>query len=656
MIKKLFAWLKKSPTRPGDTGLFDPYLPVTSLKPLSADYRTNELEEPSVADQSLPEEEIAKGDNFLAFKLIVAVILTVFLVRLVVLQISQGQANYALAEGNRLKTELVPAPRGLIYDKNGVALVQNVPSFAVGFQVADLPKKADRPALYAQIGAVLNLDAKSVEQKITGVQNEDVAVLLDGLTRDQALTYELRVNGITGIEVVTQAARQYSSMPSTGQILGYVGKINADEEKARPELLPSSTIGKSGLEQSYDQYLQGISGAETIEVDSQNHAVRSVSSKPAEPGKSLILSLDSKLQAVTAQALSESIQKSGAVNGAAVAIDVRTGDVLALVSIPDFDANAFADPTKQAERQQILTNPDSPLLNRAIAGQYPSGSTIKPVYASAALAEKVISPTTKIDTSAGKIVVGNWTFSDWKTHGIADVKQAIAESNNIFFYTIGGGNGPIGGLGVSRLDKYLTKFGFGKPTGIDIVGEASGLVPTPDWKQKTQGSAWYLGDTYNLSIGQGDLLVTPLQMANATATIANGGTIYAPKLVKTILNNDGTVDKQISPRITQTNVVGDDVLSTVRDGMRLTVTGGSGRSLNDLPIPVAAKTGTAQFDIAKVKTHSWFTAFAPYGNPEIAVTVIVEGGGEGYAVAAPVAKDMLEQYFNLPLTPIVPAP
>jgi penicillin-binding protein 2 len=563
-----------------------------------------------------------------------------------------------LAEGNRLRTEQIAAPRGLFYDRNGIALVQNIPSFSVDLRMADLPRKdPDRATSINQIADILSMDRVALATQVSNSKDKESITLLDRLNRDQALSYELKLQGIKGVSLTITPIRQYSSVPSLGPILGYIGKLNEEEANQRPDLLPTSYIGKAGLEKTYDQYLQGQSGIDTVEVDSLNRVVRSVGSTPALVGQSVILGIDAKLQELAATALMESINKAQAKSGAVVVMDPQSGEIRAMVSIPSYDNNIFSFSSLSDERQKVLTDPLSPLLNRAIAGQYPSGSTIKPFVAAAALQEKVITSSTKIDTSAGKIVVGQWTFPDWKVHGTADVKQAIAESNNIFFYTMGGGNGNIGGLGADRLDKYLNKFGFGEKTGIDLPGEAAGLVPTPDWKKKVKKESWYIGDTYNLAIGQGDLLVTPLQMARATAAIANGGKLMKPMLVHSVLGNGSTNDTVLSSQIMVNQVADADVIETVRQGMRQTVLTGSAKSLNTLPVETAAKTGTAQYnDLAKDKTHSWFTAFAPYDKPEIAIAVIVEGGGEGYLVAEPVAKNIIEKYFNLPLTPINPQP
>lgn len=634
-----------------DSGIFDPFVALGSLKRIDNEYQ---------ADYGLTEEKDFFESNgepkrsFFVIRAIAVLIASVFAFRLISLQITQGQENYQLAEGNRLRTTLTGAPRGLIYDTAGNVLVQNTPSFSLILHASELPsKKADRQDYLSNLSTLVGLSQEQIDQNLKGQSNQDVVTLLDGLNRDQSLSLELKIHGLNGVELIKQPVRNYSDVPSLGNLLGYIGKVSPDDLKKRPDLLSTSYVGKSGVESTYDQVLQGIPGQEITEVDSVGRAVRTIGSKPATPGGSLILGLDSALQRVTATALAESIAKSGAKNGAAVMMDVNTGDILAMVSLPTFDNNLFSSATDSTTRQAVLDDPGSPLINRAISGLYPSGSTIKPFVATAGLATGVINATTKIDTSAGKIEVGQWVFHDWKTHGIADVEQAIAESNNIFFYSVGGGYKQIGGLGAERLSQWLGKFGFGQKTGIDIPGEKGGLVPTPDWKKSTKKEAWYIGDTYNLAIGQGDLLVTPLQMARATAAVANNGKLLAPRLVKsTFADNSGQKDYPV--KVSSDGIATSSILQIVRDGMRRAVTGGSAHSFSDLPIEVAAKTGTAQFDTAKEKTHSWFTAFAPYNNPQIALAVIVEGGGEGYLVAAPVAKDMIEQYFKLPITPIGP--
>jgi penicillin-binding protein 2 len=289
-----------------------------------------------------------------------------------------------------------------------------------------------------------------------------------------------------------------------------------------------------------------------------------------------------------------------------------------------------------------LENPDQPLFNRAISGEYPSGSTIKPVVAAAALQEGLITAGTSF-VSSGGIRINEWFFPDWKAggHGITDVRKAIAQSVNTFFYIIGGGYGDFTGLGPKKLKEYMEKFGLNNKTGIDLPGERVGFVPDPEWKWATKNEQWYIGDTYHVSIGQGDLLVTPLQVANYIAAVANGGTLYRPHLAKKIVDPAVQKDSDILPEVLDSNFVDPKNIQIVREGMRQTVVSGSARSLSNLPIAVAGKTGTAQWGTDKAN-HAWFTSFAPYENPEISVTILIEEGIEGSTVAVPIARDFYQ--------------
>ena len=325
--------------------------------------------------------------------------------------------------------------------------------------------------------------------------------------------------------------------------------------------------------------------------------------------------------------------------GAIVAMDPRDGSVLALVSLPAYDDNAFSGTVSSTYYASLLENVDRPFVPRAWAGVYPSGSTIKPLIATAGLAERVISADTTVN-SVGGIKIGNSFFPDWKPggHGITNVRKAIALSVNTFFYYIGGGHEPFVGLGIDRLSSWMRKFGLGMRTGIDLPGESAGFVPSRQWKEKEKGERWYVGDTYNLSIGQGELLVTPLQIATVTAEIANGGKRITPHVIA-----DGRLQMADSRR----QIVSDpSAIRTVQLGMRDTVVYGSGRALASFPLKVAGKTGTAQWRNDK-PNHAWFTAFAPFENPEIVVTVLVEEGGEGSAVALPVAREVLEAWRRI---------
>lgn len=660
LLAKLAKWRRGRKIHASDSGIFDPYLPINSIKPLSENYEPPLETALSVAadpGEAYSSDRQPEKQGLMIFRLLVVMLAAVLCFRLISLQIVQGQQNYSLAEGNRLKTEPIPALRGLFYDRNGVALVKNVANYSVVLNVNELPAKATLEAEYIKkLATVLVLDEVELKKKITSARNLSQLTLADNLSRDQAMELQLKLNGagLTGVSLLIAPVREYGAdIPDLGHILGYIGKTTADDLKERPSLLPTSYVGKSGLELQYDELLQGTSGINTVEVDSLGRALRVVGNQPAVSGQSLILGLDSELQKVAANALKTSIEANHATSGAAVVMDTRTGDILAMASAPTFDNNLFSQSGDKAARSAALTDPLSPLLNRVIAGQYPAGSTVKPLIAAGALQAGVISASTKFDT-AEPITAGAQTFTDWKKHGISDVKLAIAQSNDIFFYTIGGGRGTIQGLGIDRLANYLEKFNFGAKTGIDLPGEKAGNVPTPAWKQKVQHDRWYLGDTYNLSIGQGSFLITPLQLTSAITSIANGGTIFQPKLVKSVIGKDGQ-PREVAPAVKERGVVDSANIDTVRQGMRQTVQpGGTAYSiLGSLPVTIAAKTGTAQTSASLTNTHAWFTAFAPYEVPEMAVSVVVEGGGEGFDVAGPVARQIIQQYFHLPLTPIV---
>jgi penicillin-binding protein 2 len=316
--------------------------------------------------------------------------------------------------------------------------------------------------------------------------------------------------------------------------------------------------------------------------------------------------------------------------------DVKNGEILALVSWPSFDPTPFATGISESEYQKLLTDPRRPLFNRAISASFPPGSTFKLVTATAALEEKVITPSTLIDDK-GFIAVGSFIFKGWAPEGLGlvNLETAIAKSSDIYFYTVGGGYGSQRGVGVEKLADWARRLGLGAETGIDLVGEVSGLVPDEEWKLAARGEPWYIGNTYHMSIGQGDVLVTPLQLNNLVVAIANGGTLFKPFLVK-----------DVPPEILRADVASAETLDLVRQGMRAAASpGGTAYPVYDFKVAVAGKTGTSETG-GKEKTHAWFTCFAPFESPEIAVTVFLEEGGEGSHDTAPVARQILENYFK----------
>jgi len=357
----------------------------------------------------------------------------------------------------------------------------------------------------------------------------------------------------------------------------------------------------------------------------------------------LVLNIDSGLQKKIFDALSGTLEAEKIKKGAAVAIDPRDGGVLALVSLPGFDNNLFAGGISSDNYQKLIKDPSKPLFNRAISGKYPPGSTIKPLIAIAALSEGVIDSHTQIE-SRGGISVGSYFFGDWKAHGFTDVRKAIAVSSDVFFYTVGGGYGNIEGLGMSKMKKYENLFGMGEFSGIDISEEMKGLIPDEKWKEEIIGERWYVGDSYHAAIGQGFITATPLQIANYVAAIANGGTLYQPRIVSQIKKDDGqTVNNPA--KIIRENLAPSKIIKIVQEGMRMVVTDGTATTLNNLPVPVAGKTGTAQFG-TEDKTHGWFISYAPYENPEIALVILVEGQTENEYNAVPITKEIYEWYFK----------
>ena len=368
------------------------------------------------------------------------------------------------------------------------------------------------------------------------------------------------------------------------------------------------------------------------------------------PGKTLLLTIDQELNQKIAQVLQNTTTRLQRPKAAAIALNPHTGEVLALVSLPTFDNNLFNQPHKYSEKiNALLRDETQPLFNRVISGEYPPGSTFKIMISAAALQENLINQWTQI-LSTGGIQIDKWYFPDWQArgHGLTNITKALAESVNTFFYYIGGGYQNFKGLGLDKIINYAIQFNFGKILGIDLSHEASGFIPTREWKINTKHENWYIGDTYHLSIGQGSILVTPLQIANLTATIANGGKIYRPHLVKQIFSGDIENPQEvqnISPKILNSNFIDKNNIEIIQQGLQRAVTHGSASYLNDLPFTTAGKTGTAQAG-ENTDPHAWFTVYAPYENPEIVLTILIENGGEGSTVALPVAKEILRWYFQ----------
>lgn len=573
------------------------------------------------------------------------------------LQVVQGDYYQTIADANRTRVNIIPSHRGIIKDRNGQELAENAPAFRLLVWPKDLPdwpsklskseierQEQIRAAVTAPVLAIaaeLNLSPTGLVDKLVVAEPDEQLLLAEDISYDHAMAFYAKQSEYPGFTVEFSEKRNYytSAIPTLSHVLGYTGPVNNEEYKTLKAegYRRFDNVGKQGFEAWHESELRGQYGEEVVEVNAQGRALRVVSRREAVDGQDMTLAIDAQLQAYIEVALEERLKTTPTKRAAVVVMDPNNGEILALVSAPGFDANLFANGISAENYQALLNDPNAPLFPRAYAGEYPAGSTIKPVFAAAALANGTITPQTTF-LSTGGVMLGNRFFPDWRAggHGITDVYHAIADSVNTFFYLIGGGNESFPGMGLEKLMTAALSFGYGQKTGIDLPGEADGFLPSKKWKEEAKGEPWYVGDTYNVSIGQGDFLATPLQVARATAVFANGGDLVTPHL---ILGDDQPKQTILEP----------DVVSVIRDAMRETVTNGSARSLQSVPVAVSGKTGTAQWSSTKAP-HSWFTGFAPFDNPEVVITVLVEQGGDEIA-AVPITRDILDWYFANRSTP-----
>lgn len=618
----------------------------------------NEIKEINNPDDiNITEDRRISYYQYLFFYLLVFLIFIVLLLRVGYLQIIKGDYFLSLAEGNRIRTKVVYAPRGIIYDRNKNILAKNVPNFEAKIIPQDFPQdKKKREEIINQLANFIHKDSQEITQKLKENKNKDQLeplLIKDNLTQEEALLLELKSKELPGIILEKNPRREYTEGSSFAHILGYTGRVDENFLKTHKDYALNDYVGKNGLELFYEKELKGKNGQKQFEVDAAGNLIKEISSVDYKIGNSLVLSIDSNLQKEVNAALSEGLKNAGVKRGAVVAINPQNGEILSMVSLPEYDNNRFAQGISSQDYNSLINDENQPLFNRCISGQYLIGSTVKPIVAAGGLQEGVIDSKTTV-TCTGAIEVPNeynpsiiYVFPCWlrSGHGTLNVIDGIAQSCNVFFYTVGGGYKNIKGLGADRLAKYMNLFGLGDKTGIDLPDENKGLVPTPGWKEAAKAEPWYQGDTYNMSIGQGDVLATPIQLANYTACFANGGTLFQPFLVKQIINSEGKVIKENKSIIKRQGFISPENIEIVREGMRTTVTRGTARMLSSLPFPVAGKTGTAEI-IRGGKKHAWFICFAPYDNPQIALSVLIEEGGEGAEYAVPVAKRILDYYFK----------
>lgn len=567
------------------------------------------------------------------------------------MQVGQAENYAALAERNRLRSTPLWPLRGVIRDRQGVILAENAPRFQVTFLPREGSRQAaDREVALGEASRVLGLPYATLlaYASATGTAQDTTVIVADKLPYEQAIRFATVLPHLPGFRLEVHPIRHYprsTNIPSLSHLLGYVGRLSPDEytRLSAEGYRHTDEIGKTGVERWYEQVLRGALGERMDEVDARGRANAFVGERLPRNGDDVTLTLDVALQEGAEKALKAGMEIGKTNRGVAIALDPRDGAVLAMVSLPAFDNNDFAGSVSSTVYRRLMSDPAQPLFSRAVSGAYPSGSTVKIVMSAAALAEGVVNPATTI-LSTGGIRIGQWFFPDWKPggHGVTTVRSAIAWSVNTFYYQIGGGYGGFQGLGVERISDWMRRFGLGARTGIDLPAEAEGTVPDPAWKLKARNEQWYVGDTYNLSIGQGYLLVTPLQVALYTAEIANKGIRVTPHLFGSASSTIPTPTFSTTKRIDAP----EEVFQVVREGMREAVTYGSARGLSILPFSSAGKTGTAQWN-SQANTHAWFTSFAPYEAPEIVVTVLLEEGGEGSAVGVPVAREILSVWDRL---------
>jgi len=557
------------------------------------------------------------------------------------LQVIEGKNLLALAEENKFIIQQIQAERGVIYDRNLKQLVFNQSSFDLVCRKNNLPtEKTEEKKILKEVSQILKIDSEELEKKIEESQTS-IVLVSENLDHQTLIILETKIRELPGFQIQNNTVRDYLAGPSFSHLIGYKRK----------------TGEKNGLEKSYDEILKEKPGEILTERDAEGNLISQETTSLPESGKSLVLWLDSELQKKIEEELKKKLKEIGAEVAAAVALDPKTGGVLALVSLPSFDNNLFSKRMSEEEWEQIDKDPLKPLFNRAISGGFPTGSAIKPLIASAALEEDIISPQKKINCQ-GQIEVEHkykpeiiYIYRDWKIHGWTDMRKAIAESCNVYFYHIGGGYGDQEGLGPTRIKNYLELFGWGSKTGIDLPQEAEGFLPDPSWKKEELGEIWYDGDTYNLSIGQGYLRVTPLQMAVSFMPIANGGKLLRPQVVKEIIDSDKNLIKEIEPEVIREGFIKPEHLEIVRQGMRQAVTSGTATGwLDQLRVPTAAKTGSAQTGKKDPKDKkdyldNWITVFAPHEDPQIVLTIMINNVKEGQVVTPPVAKTILEWYF-----------
>ena len=595
---------------------------------------------PVLRGSAFPRRRDPVQQRIMAMSVVLIAALLVIVCQLWYLQVLEGGRFQEASEKNRIRVRPIAAPRGILYDRHGVPLVDNRPAFTLSLIPRELDREeVGREAVLGRLASLLRLSYQELLEAVARVPIDSVQPvrLRRGLTLDEVAKVEEWKLELPGVIVEVEPQRAYPTSRFAAHLLGYVREAS-DEQLKQGRYRRGDMVGQTGLERLLDEFLRGQDGGERIEVDAMGRPVRLIQSTDPQAGAQVVTTVDRRIQEAAERAMEDQA-------GAVVVMDPRTGDVLAMVSTPAFEIDRFTGTIDRDAWLRVVQDPQHPLLNRVIQSQYAPGSVFKIVVAAAGLQEGLVTPGDSAHCS-GSFKLGQYTFRDWKAegHGVVDLHRAMAQSCNVYFYQAGL---KIGGGHIAR---YAAEFGLGQPTGIDLAGERAGLIPSPHARRDRRAPAWLPGDTVNVSIGQGQLLVTPMQVARMMSAVANGGVLWKPRLVQRIerpgrgilWSDPGTVTGyvELSPMVWA--FLRSSLWAVVNDN-------GTGAGARIPGLDVAGKTGTAQM-IAKSRAdrgqdHAWFAAYAPAKDPEVVVVVLAERGGKGGQVAAPIARKIIEAIF-----------
>ncbi len=568
------------------------------------------------------------------FTYITLAVFCVLALRLWQLQILKGDYYREQSIKNRIRVVKIPAPRGIIYDRNGIKLVKNVPFYIASL----LPDISEKEINLKALSKLLGMSEKEIRERIAkrNPKSLEPIRLKMGLSFKEVARIEARRSDFPGLIIETEVTRAYPYGKTASHLIGYLSLPTVEQLRnpGAKEIVQGSLVGQWGVEALYDEKLRGTPGMKFIEVDALGRQLRTIKIIPPRRGDDITLSIDLPTQIAAEKAFNKQ-------SGGLLALDPQNGKVIALVSLPSFDPNEFVTGISPKKWTRLIRHPGHPMLNRVLQSQYPPGSVFKLIVAIAALEEGIISPGFKVNCT-GSISIGRWTFRCWKRdgHGLVDLKRAIVESCDVYFYEIGRL------LGIDRIAKYARAIGLGVPVGLKLCKEKEGLIPTTRWKKKVKGRPWYLGETFNAAIGQGYVSITPAQAAILTAAIGNGGIIYKPSV---LLDSPVEIAGKLSLKPSTIRILKRAMYSVVVGAK------GTGWRAKSGIVPIAGKTGTAQVVSHRddepenrwaPKDHAWFVAFAPVREPTIALSVFVEHGGHGGETAAPIAKATIEEYIK----------